>query len=163
KDIPDALLSVSPEVRLPSVNNLEYISGNSYKGWYYLFIRYKINTVDYTQWYSVGFPIYVDTLEKYQIVRYCYNRETHLSQANNLDKLVRPNNPNDGFGAGFSDYFSNASDIAKETFKVNLYFSNINYDKYQIGIVCSSKSYIKAFRTSDINLESVNQTYTLDN
>lgn len=171
KDLPNSFLAISPEITLPTVSGLEYVSGSAYKGWYYLFIRYKINSVDYAQWHSIGFPIYIDTLEQYQIIRYCYNRETRMSE-DELGKIVTPSLPYDGFCAGGSDYFSNASDIAKETFKVNIRFSpDTVYTKYQIGIVCASKSYLKAFRTSDIYLDVTNASsytgatsqYTLDN
>lgn len=153
KDVPDEALSISPEVRIPSMRNLEYIAGNAYKGWYYLFIRFKINSIDYTQWFSFGFPIYVDTLEKYAITRYCYRQKiTHMS-GTNASNITNPEEPEDGFCAGASDYFSNTSDIANETFKIDIRFDSKNniYSKYQIGIICASKSYTKAFRTSDIN------------
>ena len=153
KDVPDKALSIAPEVRIPSMRNLEYITGNAYKGWYYLFIRFKINSVDYTQWFSFGFPIYVDTLEKYAITRYCYRQK--ITGISNTDafEITNPVEPEDGFCAGASDYFSNTSDIANETFKIDIKFDSKNniYSKYQIGIICASKSYTKAFRTSDIN------------
>jgi len=171
KDLSNSKLYISPEVRLPSVNNLDYTAGSAYKGWYYMFIRYKINSVDYTQWYSIGPPIYIDTLEQYQIIRYPFGRDTKFA-ASALNDIVSPAWPDDGYGAGASDYFSNSSDIAKETFKVDLYFNkNIDYTKYQIGVICASKSYTKAFRTADIYLdknynEGFNvriQKYVLDN
>lgn len=171
KDLSNSKLNMSPDVRLPSVDNLEYTTGAAYKGWYYLFIRYKINSVDYTQWYSVGTPIYVDSLEQYQIIRYAYNRDTKLS-GTPISAILYPPNPDDGYGAGASDYFSNDLDIAKETFKVNLLFNdNIEYEQYQVGVICASKTYTKAFRTSDIfttkNFTIVNnakvQQYVLDN
>lgn len=164
-------LSISPEVKLPIVKNLDYVSGGAYKGWYYIFIRYKINSIDYSQWYSIGTPIYVDSIEQYQIIRYCYNRDTKFGSTP-LGNLVSPPNPDDGYGAGFSDYFSNTSDIAKETFQVDLYFNNtVDFEKYQIGIICASKTTTKAFRTADIFLtenyivsgSNYIQQYTLDN
>ena len=36
----------SPEVIIPKFNDFNYIPGTTYKGWYYFFIRYKINNVD---------------------------------------------------------------------------------------------------------------------
>ena len=39
------------------------------------FIRYKINKTDYTQWYSIGYPIYVDVINRNNIVRYIFNRD----------------------------------------------------------------------------------------
>ena len=162
RNIPDSLLSISPEIKLPKINNLEYVAGSAYKGWYYLFIRFKINSVDYTQWYNIGYPIYIDNIEQFQIVRYCYNRDTHLEAPEDPythNSLIYPNKPLDGFGVGCSDYFSNKQDIAKETFKVDINFLNTEFTKYQIGIVCSSKSYIKAFKTSDFIIKENNNKF----
>lgn len=155
KNIPDEALSIAPEVRIPSMYNLEYVVGNAYKGWYYLFVRFKINSVDYTQWFNFGFPIYVDTLEKYAITRYCYRQKITKSNRTDAAKITNPEEPEDGFCAGASDYFSNTSNIANETFKIDIEFNAKNniYSKYQIGIICASKSYTKAFRTSDINFD----------
>ena len=162
----DSKLAINPEVNIPRVSNFNYIAGNAYKGWYYLFIRYKINSVDYTQWYSFGYPIYIDSIEQFQIIRYCYNRD-HQMKINGAWEIAAPRYPDDGYCAGCSDYFSNTSDIAKETFKVDFSITNNKYSKYQIGIICASKTYTKAFRTSDINFTKTNgltsEKYTLNN
>lgn len=155
-------LSVSPEVRIPSMNNISYISGNAYKGWYYIFIRFKINFVDYTQWYNFGYPIYVDTLEKFNIIKYCFNRDTRYTTGL-WTSILYPKNPDCGYTAGCSDYFSNTSNIAKETFKFNMAFNNaVSFDKYQIGIICASKSATRAFRSADIIKKSSNESFTLN-
>lgn len=155
KEIPDSLLSISPEVYIPAMRNLNYVKGNAYKGWYYLFIRFKINSVDYTQWFSFGFPIFVDTLEHYAITKYAFRQTITKMSKPGAFAIVFPQEPEDGFCAGCSDYFSNTSDIANETFKIDIIFDTRNkiYDKYQVGIICASKSYTKAFRTSDINTD----------
>lgn len=165
KNIPDSILSISPEVYIPSMRNLKYIKGNAYKGWYYIFVRFKINSVDYTQWFNFGFPIFVDTLEKYAITKYCYRQKITGMATTDAFSIVSPEEPNDGFCAGASDYFSSTSDIANETFKIDIIFNYINkvYSKYQIGIICSSKKYTKAFRTSDIELNwNGNNNYTTE-
>ena len=153
--LPNNLLSISPEVKIPKVTNLKYIKGNAYKGWYYIFIRFKINTVDYTQWYPIGFPIYVDTLNTYQIIRYCYEQNKGTSSSGPTEELwniVYPSKPDDGYGVGCSDNISDNTDIATETFNISIDFNNDKYyNKYQIGLIVSSKTYTKAFRTEDIN------------
>lgn len=153
KNVPDSMLSISPEVYIPAMRNLSYVKGNAYKGWYYLFVRFKINSVDYTQWFSFGFPIYVDTLEQYAITKYAFRQKIDNMSTDGAFGIVTPHEPRDGFCAGCSDYFSNTSDIANETFKIDIIFNSKDkiYSKYQIGIICASKSYTKAFRTSDIN------------
>lgn len=179
-NLKNSQLNIAPEVYIPSLSSVKYISGSAYKGWYYLFIRYKINSVDYTQWFNFGYPIYVDTLKHHQIIRYCYgienNRLQNASDAPNIPGLdipesqkildiVAPDNNDDGFCVGCSDYFSDTTDIANESFIANFTFSNeINFDTYQIGILCCSKNYTKAFRTADIFKENNNTiSYILNN
>lgn len=160
KDIPDALLSVSPEIKIPKLINYDYIQGNAYKGWYYLFIRFKINSIDYTQWFSFGYPIYVDTIEQRQIIRYCYNRDTKFT-SNKVVNLLYPKDSDDGFGTGCSDYFSSEDDICNETFEANIYFNDDRYKIYQIGVICASKSYNKSFRSSDKFIKE-NKSFVFD-
>lgn len=148
KKLPDALLSASPEINIPNLINYRYIQGNAYKGWYYLFIRFKINSVDYTQWFPFGYPIYVDTIEQRQIIRYCYNRDTKFADTKEVN-LLYPKDSNDGFGTGCSDYFSSEDDVCNETFEANISFKDDRYKIYQIGVICASKSYNKSFRSSD--------------
>lgn len=151
-NLPDKMLSIAPEVYIPSVENLKYIKGNAYKGWYYLFVRFKINSVDYTQWYNFGFPVYVDSLEKYAITKYCYEQKITGMTGDESYNIVAPTDGLDGFCVGASDYFSNTSNIASETFSIDINFDvkNKDYKYYQIGIICASKKYTKAFRTHDI-------------
>lgn len=155
-------LSVAPMVFIPTISDYQYIAGSAYKGWYYLFIRYKINSVDYTQWYSFSYPIYIDSLEEFQIIKYCYNREIKLNTGG-VWEIVAPEYSKDGYAVGCSDSFSNTSDIAKETFKVSFVIINLNkYEKYQIGLVCASKSYTKGFRTADINISDLTSTMVVE-
>ena len=70
--IDESKVSICPEVKIPTINNINYVKGNAYKGWYYFFIRYKIDNTDYTQWYNFGQPIYVDTINNNSIIKYCY-------------------------------------------------------------------------------------------
>ena len=162
-------LSIVPEVKLPAVSNIEYIKGNAYKGWYYLFIRYKINKTDYTQWYSIGYPIYVDVINRNNIVRYVFNRDAfpekkgETIKINQLTNLIIARKPWDGYGVGFSDYISDTTDICNETFKVAIKDLDVNYNIFQIGIICSSKSYTKSYKTFDIDIvKNTINYYTLN-
>lgn len=163
--LPNSMLSVSPEVRIPSMSNLRYVAGNAYKGWYYLYIRFKINSIDYTQWFNFGHPIFIDTLEKFAITKYCYRQKNDNMSADGVWNIVKPSEPSDGFCAGASDYFSNTSDIANETFKIDITFDKNDYiyKKYQIGIICASKSATRAFRTADIDYKgNANSNYVTE-
>lgn len=150
-NVSDNHLSVSPEVHVPNMQNIMYTAGNAYKGWYYFFIRYKINSIDYTQWFSFGFPIYIDSLERFSITKYCYKQHNDFAGGGVWD-IIMPKDAYDGYCAGASDYFSSTSEVANTTanFKINFPY-NDNFDKFQIGLICSSKSSTKAYRSADIN------------
>ena len=168
KNLSDGLLSIVPEVKIPNIGNVEYIKGNAYKGWYYLFIRYKINKTDYTQWYPVGYPIYVDVLNRNNIVRYIFNRDAFPEKSeetielDQLTSLIIARKPYDGYGVGFSDYISDTTDVCNESFKVSIKDLDTNYNIFQIGIICSSKSYTKCYKTFDINIIKNVAYYTLN-
>lgn len=150
-NVPDSHLSITPEVHIPKMQDITYIAGNAYKGWYYFFIRYKINSIDYTQWFSFGFPIYIDSLERFSITKYCYRQHNDMSAGSVWD-IVMPKDSSDGYCAGASDYFSSTSDVANTTANFRIHFDNNDkFDKFQIGLICSSKSSTKAYRSSDIN------------
>lgn len=165
----ESKLSIVPEVKLPAISNVEYVKGNAYKGWYYLFIRYKINKTDYTQWYPIGYPIYIDVINRNNIVRYIFNRDAFPEKPNEtikidqLTSLIIGRKPWDGYGVGFSDYISDTTDICNETFKVAIKDLDVNYNIFQIGIIYSSKSYTKSYKTFDIDIvKNTINYYTLN-
>lgn len=148
---PNELLSINPEIKIPSVNDVEYANGNTYKGWYYLFFRLKISNYsnDYTQWYPIGYPIYIDDINKHSIIKYIFNRDLNTFADIDGWGIIAPSNKK-GFAVGVTDNFSNEEDISNETFKIKL---NVDYDGYyQIGAICASKSYTKAFKSNDIKI-----------
>lgn len=162
----DTISSIIPEVKLPSITNHYYVKGSCYKGWTYLYIRFKINKTDYTQWYNFGYPIFVDDIYRQQIFRYCFyqyrtgrnNAETDLYNVDDVDGHSAV--PMDGFGTGCYDGFSNNSEISNTTFAINLNFNSFNnFSQYQLGFVCASKAYTKAFITNDINISDTNYIF----
>lgn len=164
----DDSFTISPKINIPFMYNLNYKKGNAYKGIYHVFIRFKLNNVDYTQWYNFGQPIYVDTLEEQVIIKYSYNRKNQFKgDINNIYQgLFIPNkSPNSGYVTGCSDYFSNTSDIAKETFKFNIDLKHNNYNTIQLGFICSRKDYTKGFATYDIitNNNDIEYVFNMNN
>lgn len=162
----DEISSIIPEVKLPSIESHYYVKGSCYKGWTYLYIRFKINKTDYTQWYNFGYPIFVDDIYRQQIFRYCFYQyrvgrnaaELDLYNVDDVDSHSAV--PMDGFGTGCYDGFSNNSEISNTTFAINLNFNNFNnFDQYQLGFVCASKAYTKAFITNDINISNTNYIF----
>lgn len=166
KQFESTVSSIIPEVKLPSIESHYYVKGSCYKGWTYLYIRFKINKTDYTQWYNFGYPIFVDDIYRQQIFRYCFyqyrtgrnNAETDLYNVDDVDGHSAV--PMDGFGTGCYDGFSNNSEISNTTFAINLNFNSFNnFNQYQLGFVCASKAYSKAFITNDINISDTNYIF----
>jgi hypothetical protein len=162
----DEISSIIPEVKLPSIESHYYVKGSCYKGWTYLYIRFKINKTDYTQWYNFGYPIFVDDIYRQQIFRYCFyqyrvGRNAAELDLYNVDDVDGHSSvPMDGFGTGCYDGFSNNSEISNTTFAINLNFNSFNnFDQYQLGFVCASKAYTKAFTTNDINISNTNYIF----
>ena len=153
--IDESKVSICPEVKIPTINNINYVKGNAYKGWYYFFIRYKIDNTDYTQWYNFGQPIYVDTINNNIIIKYCYPKNIMVG-GNEYVNLTNLLDENKGLCSGCSDYISDNSDIANESIKFDIIDNNndnnIRYIKYQIGFIVANKTYNKGFISNDINI-----------
>ena len=153
--IDESKVSICPEVKIPTINNINYVKGNAYKGWYYFFIRYKIDNTDYTQWYNFGQPIYVDTINNNIIIKYCYPKNI-IVEGNEYVNLTNLLDENKGLCSGCSDYISDNSDIANESIKFDIIDNNndnnIRYIKYQIGFIVANKTYNKGFISNDINI-----------
>ncbi len=165
KGLTNAEFSINPEIKLPSINNIEYVPGNAYKGWYHFFIRFKVNSIDYTKWYNLGHPIFICDIEKQQIFKYGFTNyllwtltERHIPDS---DNNMLKGTPEGRYNiAGFLDYFSSDIPISNETVEFDLNFQNINLNYYQIGFICVTKTDNKAFRTNDISKDITR--YTLD-
>ena len=74
RELNAGLHAVSPELTLPKISDFNYVPGTTYKGWYYFFIRYKINDIDYTHWFPIGYPIFICDIEKQSIFKYGFKR-----------------------------------------------------------------------------------------
>ena len=142
---------ICPEVRIPIVNtNIQ--KGNAYKGWYYIFIRYKISNNNYTQWFNTNETVYIDSFDYESIIKIYY---THLGDDNDAAT-------NDYYNNGkYNFIISDNKDIATNTFKCSLSFLDNKYKEYQLGFICISKSYTKCFITNDFNI--TNNTFVFSN
>ena len=140
RELDAGLHAISPELHLPKISDFNYVPGTTYKGWYYFFIRYKINEVDYTHWFPIGYPIFICDIEKQSIFKYGF-KDGKYPNANYYSLT------------GIVDYFSSKSNIANET--VEIYLNNFDnrYNYYQIGFICVAKDSSKAFRSNDINID----------
>lgn len=159
-NLKNGLLSNAPEVYIPKLINQEYVVGNAYKGWYNFFIRFKINKVDYTSWFHLGYPIFVSDLVERDIIKYYYSGWVNdLPDSSGKWKLY--------FMSGCSDYISDDTEIANETVTFDISGLNkseqLGYNYYQIGFICSTKDSQKAFKTNDIKVGVTNYKLEINN
>ena len=145
RELNAGLHAVSPELILPKFTDFTYVPGKTYKGWYYFFIRYKINNVDYTHWFPIGYPIFICDIEKQTIFKYGFKSDYTSHLDNSVDRYTL---------SGCIDYFSSKSNIANETVDITLNNFDERYKYYQIGFICVAKDSSKAFRTNDISIEN---------
>lgn len=132
--------SIQPKVIIPTITHT-YEQGLSYKGWYYIFIRYKIDTNNYTQWYNTNETVFIDTYETINILNYFVPKET--TEGDEIgDGIVRRNTLT----------VSNESDISNLTFNLELTNLDNRYNNYQLGFICATKTNLKAFKTLDRNI-----------
>ena len=159
-NLKNGLLSNAPEVYIPKLINQEYVVGNAYKGWYNFFIRFKINKVDYTSWFHLGYPIFVSDLIERDIIKYYYSGWINdLPDSSGKWKLY--------FMTGCSDYISDDTKIANETVTFDISGLNkseqLGYKYYQIGFICATKDSQKAFKTNDIKINVTNYKLEINN
>lgn len=159
-NLKNGLLSNAPEVYIPKLVNQEYTIGNAYKGWYNFFIRFKINKVDYTSWFHLGYPIFVSDLIERDIIKYYYSGWINdLPDSSGKLKLY--------FMTGCSDYISDDIEIANETITFDINGLNkseqLGYKYYQIGFICATKDSQKAFKTNDIKINVTNYKLEINN
>ena len=144
-------LTTNPKVRIPEVTNYQYVAGTAYKGWYHFFIRFKINNRDYTKWFPLGFPILIDEVFKSAVVKYFQPYDDINSTARKANE--RDERIDTVFGGDAYVDTSSKYDICSKTVNLNINFNNQdNKSIYQIGFICTTKKYTKAFKTSDIEL-----------
>lgn len=155
-DLKDYKLYLSPEVIIPKVTNLNYITGSSFKGWVHLYIRFKIDKYNYTKWYNFHRPIFIDKYTDQQILKYIhyktYNRD---GMSDNIS----------AFAEGFVDNISDNNETINRSFEFDINFdNNRSYDYYQIASVTVTKKYSKCYKTNDIkiNNDKTNGIYSVN-
>ena len=148
----DNKYTLAPNVPKFNLVNHELVSGGKIiKGVYNIFIRFKLGT-DYTNWFSIGYPINI------------YNRVFEVIERNVagfVTKSVR--DYEDGahtISYEMGEYINDKSDFVNKQIKLNIDINNnINeYEYFQIGYsVSTPKGSTEVFTTIDydINTSSV--------
>lgn len=140
----DWVNAVVPQVPVCNVTWGGLINGNAFKGIYTFFIRYKIDCWgNYTQWYSIGFPIICDDVERNSVSRYNW----YYDYGDQDDES--------GHGYGCIDFYSSNREfcayLPKIRFKFQADWEVLNFQKYQIGIVIKRNDTTKCFRSDDFD------------
>ena len=133
----DTQLPLNPELKVSELEDYNYINGVAYKGWYYFFIRYKINSVDYTKWYSLGYPILISDVK--ENILFNYNFITI--------------NPNDH--THIQNTMNNGSNTCNKTIELKIKHKYNNFDKYQIGFIFTTKNDKRGFKSLDLNKDEL--------
>ena len=144
-------LSLNPEIEIPAIKDYKYINGLSYKGWYYFFIRYKINSFDYTKWFSLGYPILINEIEKYSLFNYNINKEEDIKDNGNFIRRGYSN---------IQTEISSGSNTCNTTIELTIDNLSDSFRSYQIGFICTTNDSHRAFKTLDIDINST--TFYLD-
>lgn len=139
---------ICPEVIIPKVTT-ERINGNSYKGWYYIFIRYKISNNTYTKWLNTNESIFVDEYHQENIVDYHISRYWNTEDENRETKEAEEDT---AAKIEITEYISNNTDISSNSFKMTFDNLDSKYNIFQVALICLSKSYTKSFKSEDIKI-----------
>lgn len=142
-------LPICPEVSLPQITNVSNIKGNSYIGTYYVYIRYKINKYDYTQWFNIGYPI-INEYKQDMIIHQKVTKNEKNKSDNNIEDLIPTNKTNRD--CKLNTYVNQNVDLINNCLNINIQHNNILYDNCQIGFICISNTYTKYYISSDIKL-----------
>lgn len=142
KDVYD--LPIISEVFIPRII-FKNINGEWYKGWNFIFIRYKLNKHDYTQWYCTNASDITDSSFEYVI----------QSKGVSYDYIYGNNN----IGSKTYDYFkqlkanvSNETDISNITKILQITNLDKRYKYYQLAVIVCRKDSTKCYSTDDINI-----------
>ena len=137
--------TICPKVIIPNVETA-IKSGNAYKGWYYIFIRYKTGTNNYTQWFNTNESVYIDNFSKRDLIKYYISSDYELEEGDKEEGEVAFN------GMAWATV-SDTKDICSLSFNCKFNDLDTKYKYYQIGFICVSKTYTKAFVSNDITID----------
>lgn len=127
-----------PKVTIPTVKT-SYTDGFAQKGWYYIFVRYKIDAHNYTQWFNTNESIFIDTYYEQNLLNYFISKDA-------VDALT------DNIATKNTILMSDDTNIAKITFNIDIIKNlDIRYDNFQLGVVYVTNQDIKSFKTNDLN------------
>lgn len=144
-DIDWAKTPLCPEVPYCVCNELNWVEGHAYKGYYEFYIRYKIDDDNYTQWFYINGKPLVDEVNKSEIMNLSYAK---YEKGHGDDPDIFTIN-----SAGGQVFVTTESDYCNLSLELKLLFGycSTTYNKFQLGYIVTSKTYTKAYRTEDLD------------
>lgn len=141
------LYYIVPKVIIPNINTT-ITNGNAYKGWYYVFIRYKINDYDYTQWYNTNESVFITDFKYTNIHDYYVSKDTLklTGYEGDLKKFTNSSFVN----------ISDDKDICSISFICEINNIDTRYETYQLGFINITKNVSRGFKSNDINVVNNN-------
>lgn len=143
RNLSQGFLDLMPEVNLPTLEDLGYVTGKAYCGWYYIFIRYKINKYDYTKWYNIG--------PKIPVTNKTLNNITNIPTSTVEGETSQAIN--------YNGFYSPDLDVIGQSFKFKSVGIDTRYEKYQLGFIIVNNTFTKNLRTEDINIDDIDYIY----
>lgn len=140
---------ILPKVKIPNVK-INICPGNYYKGWSYIFIRYKISNNTYTDWFNTNESAFLDNYLEKKLLDYYVPTSTIKELKGHV---VNDNDYQSYQHSEASTVISDNSDISNNTLElefVDLDYNN--YSIYQVAVITISKTYTKCFYSDDIPL-----------
>ena len=142
---------ICPEVLISNVN-LYYTNGIAYKGWYYIFVRYKIGDNTYTQWFNTNNCIFIDSFKSNEFFKYYVSKDAN---GNNLGTTKLSYTSVD---------ISDSKDITTLSFRCEISNRDSSlFKQYQLAFICVSKSYTKCYKSADISITEPNFVFNNSN
>lgn len=133
---------INPKVKIPNID-YSYTDGNANKGWYFIFIRYKISKNTYTQWYDTHCRFLLDSYQNKEFFKYILNNGSNTVVSNTI--------------------MSENLDYVPLGFSIIINDLDNNFDNYQLAFVIIKKGTSIVKRTEDININNNIYKYEIDN
>ena len=105
---------ILPKVKIPNVK-INICPGNYYKGWSYIFIRYKISNNTYTDWFNTNESAFLDNYLEKKVLDYYVPNSTIKELKGHV---VNDNDYQSYLHSEASTVISDKSDISNNTLEL---------------------------------------------
>ena len=154
------LHSICPVVKIPTITTSSQ-NGYANKGWYYIFIRYKISNDTYTQWFNTNETFFNNDSKQQRLMYNLITATIPISTENGTNYEETTTDKNRANEISAYTNISTNKNIVSKTFKCEISNLDNNYSYYQLGFININKSESKCYKTNDISIND--NSYTFNN